>query len=102
MEKLFELIIDTFKQLGIKQGYLSLYVKPQTNILPDSSKLLLAYKQGKSEWIDIQGKVFKTQYLYPAGVLENKNKKPFIILPLYFMDDQLGFIIIEIDRFQAL
>ncbi|MBN2544189.1 MAG: substrate-binding domain-containing protein, partial [Spirochaetes bacterium] len=80
--------------LGIKLCFLSLY---EEKIIPSVwSNLILAYIEEKK--IDLQNDAirFPTIDLIPTQFLKEEKKFNIVIMPLYFQQEQLGFVIFEI------
>jgi len=90
VKKLNELIVHELPKLGIKSCYLSLYKNKNNR---KKARLLLSYNLYKNN--AIESKEFDSSELIP-GYFNNIDRYSYIIMPLYFKTDQLGFVIFEI------
>ncbi|MBN2441727.1 MAG: substrate-binding domain-containing protein, partial [Spirochaetales bacterium] len=91
--KLITVIADSIVKLGIKRCYFSVFDTESDTT--EMSYLLLAYNQGKIRKLPKRGLHFKSNLLIPPALYPKGKSGPFIIEPLYFRSEQLGFIIFE-------
>lgn len=90
LNNLFKILTDEFRNLGIKQCYISLY-KDQKH--PEKTLMLkLAYNENGP--VDLRKKkiVFSPEEFIPRTMLDDTKPFSFIIEPLYFEDEHLGLI----------
>ncbi len=92
LDKLKEKIVDSVERLSIGSCYLSLY---EPDDFPYNSRLVLAYRDRKRLDTGESGIRFPTCELVPDSVLPEGIKGHVIVEPLYFQEDQLGFILFE-------
>jgi PAS domain S-box-containing protein len=86
-------ITDSLNKLGIQRCYFSVYEKD--NNFQFWSYLFLSYNRGKQRKLPQRGIRFKSSALVPSHIFPKGIHKPFILEPLYFRHEQLGFIIFE-------
>lgn len=60
------------------------------------SRLLLAYEGGAPVEVDADASVFPSVQLVPGGGLQRSSPSSMVTLPLYFRDQQLGFVLFEL------
>lgn len=99
LEGLMDTIATRLPQLGIPGCYLVLYddTRPYAHpqALPEWSRLMLAYNQNGRLPLPPEGQPFLTRELLPAGILLADKGCTIIIEPLYFREEQLGFVMME-------
>jgi DNA-binding LacI/PurR family transcriptional regulator/anti-anti-sigma regulatory factor len=98
MARLMDLLAKGLPHLNFPAGYLALYENPQPYQYPQPdlgwSRLVLAYdEQGRVE-LEPGGKRFPTGQLLPEE-LWPRRQFCFVVEPLYFGNDQLGFALFE-------
>ncbi|MBN1217992.1 MAG: substrate-binding domain-containing protein [Anaerolineae bacterium] len=94
-----EVLAQDLPRLGIPSCYLSLYENPA--VPAEWSKLLLAYSQKGRLELDSAGQRFPSRQLVPEAILRERNnqtEQPYRLIaePLYFRDNQLGFVLFEV------
>jgi len=99
VNELMNVLYEELPALGIPGCSLSLYENPQPYAYPDPapewSRLILAYNaQGRIE-LEEEGRRFLSQQLIPEGVWPHDRACSLVIIPLYFQDDQIGFVLFE-------
>ena len=80
-------------KLGIKNCYLSIYDNPTKSL--DISRLVLAFTDKERIKLNEEGVVFSSNDIIPEKFFPKNNKFTFIIEPLYFENEQLGFVVFE-------
>lgn len=99
IEKLIEVIADSLPRLDIPSCYLVLYENPQAysypQPTPEWSRLILAYDKKQRMILESNGRRFRSHLLLPDGILAQNRRYTMIIAPLYFQDEQIGFILFE-------
>jgi diguanylate cyclase (GGDEF)-like protein len=84
---------EQFPQLGIESCFLSLYRGEHPPF--ERSRLVLAWER-RGEQPDHAGtRSFASRQLAPAGILPLGRRHTFVIEPLFFKTDQLGFALFE-------
>ncbi|MGC9396142.1 MAG: substrate-binding domain-containing protein [Anaerolineae bacterium] len=102
---LLNIIAERMPELGIPACYLALYEEPQPYAYPQSapewSRLVLAYHQTQSPRaaprveVDTVERRFRSHRLLPPELWPRDRRYTWIVEPLYFQNDQLGFAILE-------
>jgi diguanylate cyclase (GGDEF)-like protein/PAS domain S-box-containing protein len=91
IESLIEVLQKKLHDLGIASFYVSLYEDPKRNY----SRLITAMSSGNRILKDENGIRFESRNLCPDSFSLPRTKNGYILLPLYFKDTQLGFVIFE-------
>ncbi len=96
LEELGEVIVRELPRLNIPGCYLSLYDK---HTMPaEGSRLFLAYRQNQRLDLDPATRRFSSRQLVPQGALPRERPYSMVVEPLYFGEDQLGFVLFEVGR----
>lgn len=86
---LMDILAQELPRLGITRGYLSLYEDPQ--VPTEWSRLILAYdERGRAE-LESGGQRFPSRQLAPQELLPDDRSCGYVVEPIYFRDEQLGF-----------
>lgn len=97
---LMEVLGEFLPRLGIPSCYLALYENPQPyqypQPVPEWSRLMLAYNEKGNIALDENGLRFPTHQLVPDGLLPVGRTYSYIVEPLYYRTDQLGFVFFEV------
>ncbi len=93
LAELGEVITHELPELGIPSCYLSLYEDPLAPIL--RSKLIVAYDHRGRIELPQNAQCFPSPQLLPRELLEPSRRFSFVAEPLYFRQDQLGFVLFE-------
>ncbi|MBN1886814.1 MAG: SpoIIE family protein phosphatase [Thermoflexales bacterium] len=98
VQGLADVLAHGLRRLGIPSGYLSLYENPQAPA--EWSRLVLAYDEAeplnpKQAALGPDGQRFPSRQLVPAEMWPRRLFS-FVIQPLYFQEDQIGFALSEI------
>jgi DNA-binding LacI/PurR family transcriptional regulator/GAF domain-containing protein len=100
LEALSNVLATGLPRLGIPSGYLSLYENPSAyeypQPAPEWSRLVLAYTEEGRITLPEDGVRFHTHLLVPDGLLPQDRQASYFIFPLYFGEEQQGFILLEI------
>ncbi|MBN2353133.1 MAG: substrate-binding domain-containing protein [Spirochaetales bacterium] len=92
IDEFFNSLAEALAQLELTCCFLSLYEDRQSHAF---SRLRLAIVDGRRLDIDRDGIRFPSVELTPPGFLPQNRRTSFVIQPLYFEKEQLGFIILE-------
>jgi len=102
---LLDIIAAHMPELGIPACYLALYEDPQPYAYPQPapewSRLVLAYYETESPLstprveVDTLERRFRSTLLLPPELWPRDRRYTWIVEPLYFQNDQLGFAILE-------
>jgi DNA-binding LacI/PurR family transcriptional regulator/putative methionine-R-sulfoxide reductase with GAF domain len=94
VEELAESLARDLPRLQIPSCYLSLYEDPKS---PASwSRLILAYDMGGKVELEPQGRRFPSTRLVPKELFPSQRPCAFVVEPLYFQENQLGFVLFEV------
>jgi DNA-binding LacI/PurR family transcriptional regulator/GAF domain-containing protein len=100
LEALSNVLATGLPRLGIPSCYLSLYENPSAyeypQPAPEWSRLVLAYTEEGRITLPEDGVRFHTHLLVPDGLLPQDRQASYFIFPLYFGEEQQGFILLEI------
>ncbi len=84
-------IQEQIPRLGIKSAFLSMFENGQEN-----SRLTLAYDSTGRGADKHRGEIFPSNQLVPESVFDDSERQTFIVEPLFFEHDQLGFVLFEV------
>jgi DNA-binding LacI/PurR family transcriptional regulator/GAF domain-containing protein len=93
VEELMDVIARELPRLGIPSGYLSLYEGQE--MPPKECRLILACGRDGRIGLEPGGRRFPSRELVPHGMLPQERCYSMVVKPLYFRDDQLGFVLFE-------
>jgi PAS domain S-box-containing protein len=100
LQDVMNVLAEELPNLGIPSCYLSLYETPQTHQhlkpAPAFSRLVMAYTDNQRIEVGAQGISFPTTQLVPEAFLPKDRQYSWIVCPLFFQENQLGFTIFEI------
>lgn len=94
VQELTDVLAERLPQLGIPGCYFSLYQDPQKPT--EWSWLRLAYHEQGRIPIEPEGRRFPSRQLAPEGMLSQEQPNAFVAEPLYFRDQQLGFVLLKV------
>ncbi len=106
VKELADVLAEELGKVAVPGCYLGLYEsvlttdaatdRPVQEVSRDRSRLLLAYEN--SARLDINGdpSVFESVRLVPGGRLDRAAPYSMVAVPLYFQDDQLGYVLFEL------
>jgi PAS domain S-box-containing protein len=94
VEKLMAVLTDGLSRLGIPSCYISLYENPQEPT--EWSRLILAYNE--NGWVELEpgGRRFRSRELVPEKMWPQGRQFSYVVEPLYFQKNQLGFALFEV------
>jgi diguanylate cyclase (GGDEF)-like protein len=101
INELMNVIAREVPRLGIASSYISLYSRKRvifeskTWKLPQWSELALGFDGENRVMLEAGKKRFKTRLLVPGNLLEKGTRWTMILMPLFFRDEQLGFVLFE-------
>lgn len=93
VEELVHILDRELPSLGIPSCYLSLYGDPQHPL--EQSRLVLAYDERGALVAEAEAEAFPSPQLVPAGLLPQDQQYSYVVEPLYFREEQLGFVLFE-------
>lgn len=100
VKELLDVLAQELPRLGMPSCYLSLYENPETPT--EWSRLMLTYNEADASHpggrIEVEpgGRRFPSRYLMPEGFLPQERQFNMVLEPLYFREDQIGFILFEV------
>jgi signal transduction histidine kinase/DNA-binding LacI/PurR family transcriptional regulator/AraC-like DNA-binding protein len=94
IENLMNLLAQELPGLGIQSCFLSLY--DEKGETPEWSRLILAFHGQERLPLDIGGIRFPTRQLAPQDLLPEDRRTTFDVEALYFQEEQIGFVLLEI------
>jgi signal transduction histidine kinase/AraC-like DNA-binding protein len=90
--RLADMLAERLPAIGIASCYLALYEKPAL----ESCRLILAYtEQGRVD-LGAAGRRFPSRHLVPFDLLPQRRQYSFVVEPLYFQHEQIGFAVFEV------
>jgi DNA-binding LacI/PurR family transcriptional regulator/signal transduction histidine kinase len=93
LDKVMDQLAEELPRLGIRRCYLALY---EGNEVPgSSSRLFLAYDENGRMPIDQGGRRFHSAEIVPTDLL-SPERCTVAVYPLYFQDEQQGFIVFDV------
>ncbi len=100
VQKLTDILREQLPYLGIGSCYLALYENPQPYTYPQSapqwSRLILAYNERGRVELEPSGRRFRSRDLIPNGVFPQTTPDSLVLEPLYFQDEQIGFVLFAV------
>jgi signal transduction histidine kinase/DNA-binding LacI/PurR family transcriptional regulator/ActR/RegA family two-component response regulator len=84
-------LAEQLANLAIPACYLAAYVPGSGH-----SRALLVYEHGGTRKLPPEDAVFPSKRLVPHGIDERTDPRNLVALPLYFKDEQLGFVLFEL------
>lgn len=100
VRKLFDVLAAELPPLGIPACALALYENPSAYAypqpLPPHSALMFAYTPQGRKTLDGQEERFETSQFFQQHLLPQQARFSYIIEPLYFQEEQIGLIALEI------
>ena len=93
MEELMDVLADGLPRLSIPGCYLSLYEDPESPA--KLSRLMLAYDEKGRIELKPDEQVFPSRQLVPEDLLPCERLCSLVALPLYFQEEQFGFVLFE-------
>ena len=100
VEQLIDVLAKEVPRLGIPSIYLALYESPQPyeypQPAPEWSRLMLAYNERGRLEIEPEKQRFPSRRLLLAGILPQERHQVMVLAPLFFREQQLGFVLLEV------
>ncbi len=104
LKELVGVLVNELSTLGIQNCYLALYEDPQQPL--QGARYALAYDEGH-RYMEVEGRLFSPSWKFPPIAFQSgendaqKEPRSLIVYPLYFRDDQLGFMILDARTLQG-
>jgi serine phosphatase RsbU (regulator of sigma subunit)/putative methionine-R-sulfoxide reductase with GAF domain len=100
VKRLVDVLAEGLPTLGIPSCYLAVYEDSQPYAYPEPapewSRLILAYNEDGRVALGPGGERFLTGRILPEGMLPAHRRYTMVLQPLYFQDDQIGFVLFEV------
>ncbi|MBN1979347.1 MAG: substrate-binding domain-containing protein [Anaerolineae bacterium] len=93
VKRLTDVLTERLPTLDIPSCYLSLYEGPA--VPGNWARLILAYKEQERVTLEADGLRFPSRHLMPERFWPRERRYHFVVEPLYFQDQQLGFAVFE-------
>ncbi len=107
LEELIELLKEGLPELGIRTCYMSLFTVPfehrayNSYTPPEESLLILAYTDKREIISGFSRETFHTDEFIPQKYLPENRRASLVVYPLFFRNEQYGFIIMEAAGFAS-
>ncbi len=106
LAELTNVLVKGLPRLGIESCYLVLYENPPPyqypQPAPEWSRLILAYAAGQRLDLEAGGRRFPSRQLLPEGVWPEDRQLDLLVEPLFFREQQIGFILFDAQREERL
>ncbi|MBN2532042.1 MAG: substrate-binding domain-containing protein [Spirochaetales bacterium] len=94
MKRLKRVLVKDLPELGIKSCYLSLYQDRKKR--KRNARLVIAYNEKNKVDFIAKNPFFSANQLVPGCISRKEGRFAFIVMPLYFKNEQLGFVLFEV------
>jgi PAS domain S-box-containing protein len=91
---LMNILAEKLPHLGIPGCYLSLYENPAAPT--EWARLIFGYTEQGRVPLETKGWRFPSQHLVPEELWPQARRYNFVVEPLYFQENQLGFVVFEV------
>jgi signal transduction histidine kinase/DNA-binding LacI/PurR family transcriptional regulator len=99
--EMIRILVASLPKLGFESCYFVLYEDPQPYIhpmpLPKYSRLIMGYNRDGRIDIAPEGIRFSSYQILPQELLPADRRYNFVVTPMYFGQNQFGYIIFEMD-----
>jgi DNA-binding LacI/PurR family transcriptional regulator/C4-dicarboxylate-specific signal transduction histidine kinase len=92
-------VIDQLPRLGIPSCYLALFEEGSEEQI---ARLILAYESGVPLALPLPGQTFAARHLLPPGLFPKPRRASFIVEPLFFRQQRLGYALFEMGPRQGI
>lgn len=98
----FQILLDKMAselpKIGISSCYLSIH---SSNVKKyKEAKLILAYNKNGRIKLDKDGFLFSSEQLFPRDLIKSEERYDYILEPLIYEREHLGFVVLELDPFK--
>jgi signal transduction histidine kinase/DNA-binding LacI/PurR family transcriptional regulator/AraC-like DNA-binding protein/CheY-like chemotaxis protein len=94
IDTLADVLAERLPLIGIKSCYLALYENPAAPL--EQARLVLAFTEQGRVALEASGRLFPSCELVPDDLLPQNRRYSMVVEPLYFREDQIGFVLLEI------
>jgi signal transduction histidine kinase/AraC-like DNA-binding protein len=98
LKELVDILADELPALEIANCYLALYDDPHQPM--GGARYVLAYDGGQ-RYPELEGKLFSPSWKFPPFAFLTKEAQSLVLYPLYYRDEQLGFILLDAHALQG-
>jgi signal transduction histidine kinase/DNA-binding LacI/PurR family transcriptional regulator/AraC-like DNA-binding protein len=91
--EMMDILAKALPRMGVSACYLSFYQDPQHPA--NNARLVMGYNEHGRLNLDAQGLIFPACDLIPEGMLDPTHPRILIVEPLYFQQEQMGFVILD-------
>jgi signal transduction histidine kinase/DNA-binding LacI/PurR family transcriptional regulator/AraC-like DNA-binding protein len=92
--KLSDMLVKQLPKIGIDSYCLALYKNPESPL--GQARMILAQTGQNHVRLEPGGRLFPASQLTPEGLLPQHRRYSLVVEPLYFEQEQIGFILFEI------
>jgi signal transduction histidine kinase len=100
IESLFDKMAAGLPRMGVTQCYLSLYASKEKIL--NEAKLVMAFDQNGRINLDGKNVIFNVNQLFPDDINVNEKRYDFIIESLFYENEQLGLIVLEVNQIEGI
>ncbi len=93
LHELLEVLARELPHLGIRRGYVALYEHPDRPA--EQARLVLAFGPEGRVPLEEGGRLFPSREIVPPDLMPQEGGLAFVVEPLYFREQQLGFAVFE-------
>ncbi len=99
LSELTGILTRMLPEAGIARCCVCLYENPENTpaVLPSRSRLILAFNRTGPEKLPPGGLRFDTSELLPSEIIRRQGWNSWVILALYFKEEQIGYILMDSD-----
>ena len=98
LKELVDILAHELPTLGIQRCYLALYEDPRQPV--QGARYVLAYDETQ-RYTELEGRLISPSWqLAPLG-FQSRVPQNLVVYPLYYRDEQLGFILLDVLSFQG-
>ncbi len=95
IDEILNIVANEFPLLGILSCYISIF--KNKNIYSDNACLIFAYNEKGRIPLEKEGRLFPSEKLVPEEIIDRGKLVNLIVMGLFFLDEQIGFIVYEVD-----
>ncbi|MGC8875213.1 MAG: GAF domain-containing protein, partial [Chloroflexia bacterium] len=93
LRDLMDILARELPRLGVRRGYVALYEDPQRPA--EWARLFMAFGPEGQMQLEAEGRRFPSREIVPPDLMPDGGGLGFVVEPLYFREQQLGFAVLE-------
>lgn len=93
LHDLLEVLARELPRVGVRRGYVALYEHPERPA--EQARLVLAFGPEGRAPLETGGRLFPSREIVPPDLMPQEGGLAFVVEPLYFREQQLGFAVLE-------